>query len=226
MASVSQATLAMIAESVAAGRIMSSTRKHVSHIGKQAIALPEGVLVAHSPPRKGTGMRSPALLTVTGPRGSTSMPVERYVKFDQTDPKLLHVSVVDPSAREQRERWGLTRSLIQNAVTGMTVGFTTPVHLVGVGFRAAVEPDPQGKHQGAVRLSMKLGYSHSVYMSVPQHIRVDCPLPTRIMISCDDKEKLGQFCADIRRWRKPEPYKGKGVFVGNEVVRIKSAKKK
>ena len=205
----SSATLALVAESIAAGRVMSGVRKHVSHIGKQAIEVPSGVTILHTPPRKGTGMRSPSLLTVTGPRGSTSLPVERFVKFDQTDPAKLGVSVVDPSKREQRERWGLTRSLVSNAITGMTVGFTKPVHLVGVGFRAALEPDPVGKYPGAVRIAMKLGYSHSVFVSVPEDIKVECPFPTRIMVSCDDKVRLGQFCADIRKWRKPEPYKGK-----------------
>ncbi|EJD50754.1 50s ribosomal protein [Auricularia subglabra TFB-10046 SS5] len=216
----------LTAASIAAGRVMSATRKYVSHIGKQAIPLPAGVTIAHSPPVKGSGPGSPCTLTVTGPRGTTSLPVRRYVKLEYPQPQLLRVSVADPSEREQREMWGLTRTLVANAITGMTEGFTTPVHLVGVGFRAAVEPDPQGKYPGAVRLQMKLGYSHSVFVPVPQHIKVECPFPTRIMVSCDNKQKLGQFCAEIRRWRVPEPYKGKGVFVGNEVVRIKSVKKK
>ncbi|KZV83446.1 ribosomal protein L6 [Exidia glandulosa HHB12029] len=205
---------------------MGTARKYISHIGKQAIAVPAGVTITHAPPSKGSGTRTPCTLTVVGPRGTTSLPVERFVKLDYPAPDRLLVSVNDPSERKQREMWGLTRTLVLNAITGMTDGFTTPVHLVGVGFRAAVEPDPQGKYPGAVRLQMKLGYSHSVFVSVPQHIKVDCPFPTRIMVSCDDKQKLGQFCAEIRAWRKPEPYKGKGVFVGNEVVRIKSVKKK
>lgn len=200
---------AIVAEAIAAGRVMNGVRKFVSHIGKQAIAVPAGVTISHAPPEKGSGMRSPCTLTVSGPRGSTSLPVERFVKFEYPQPDRLMVTVNDPSRRKQREMWGLTRTLVANAITGMTEGFTVPIHLVGVGFRAAVESNPQGRYPGAVRLQMKLGYSHSVFVPVPQHIKVDCPFPTRIMASCDDKQKLGQFCADVRRWRKPEPYKGK-----------------
>lgn len=132
------------------------------------------------------------------------------------------VTVAEPRARKQRSMWGLTRTLISNAVTGMTEGFTVPLHLVGVGYRAALEPDPRppaiiekeggGGGMGEappMRLNMKLGYSHSVLVPVPPHIRAEVPVPTRIMLSCNDKQKLGLFAAKVRGWRKPEPYKGK-----------------
>ena len=107
--------------------------------------------------------------------------------------------------------WGLTRTLIENAIIGMTEGFTTPVYLVGVGYRAALEEDPRGKGDGrsGQRLNMKLGFSHPVFVSIPEHIKVAVPLPTKIVLSCTDKHQLGLFAAEIRRWRPPEPYKGK-----------------
>lgn len=133
----------------------------------------------------------------------------------------VSITVAEPHARKQRSMWGLTRTLIANAVTGMTEGFTVPLHLVGVGYRAALEPDPRpaaiiaregGDAIGKgppMRLNMKLGYSHSVLVPIPPYIKAEVPIPTRIMLSCNDKQKLGLFAAKVRNWRKPEPYKGK-----------------
>ena len=133
----------------------------------------------------------------------------------------VSISVAEPHARKQRSMWGLTRTLIANAVTGMSEGFVVPLHLVGVGYRAALEPDPRpaaiiAKEGGGntgngspMRLNMKLGYSHSVLVPIPPYIKAEVPTPTRIMLSCNDKQKLGLFAAKVRNWRKPEPYKGK-----------------
>lgn len=107
--------------------------------------------------------------------------------------------------------WGTTRTLIHNAVMGMTEGYTLPVYLVGVGYRAAIEPDPRGTTEGnsGQRLNMKLGFSHAVFVPIPAYIKADLPLPTKIVLSCTDKSQLGQFAANVRKWRPPEPYKGK-----------------
>lgn len=107
--------------------------------------------------------------------------------------------------------WGTTRTLIHNAIVGVTEGFTVPVYLVGVGYRAALEDDPRGTTQGGSgkRLNMKLGYSHSVFLPVPTHVKVEVPLPTKLVLTCTDKHQLGLFAAKIREYRKPEPYKGK-----------------
>jgi len=99
-----------------------------------------------------------------------------------------------------------------------------PIKLVGVGYRAQVEDDPtilKGK-----RLNMKLGFAHPVFVSVPEGITADTPFPTRIVLRGTDKQALGQFAANIRNGRKPEPYKGKGIFVGTETIKLKSVKKK
>ncbi|KAK1229871.1 54S ribosomal protein L6 mitochondrial [Marasmius sp. AFHP31] len=110
----------------------------------------------------------------------------------------------------------------------MTEGFTVPLYLVGVGYRAALEEDPRGTSDGGngKRLHMKLGYSHSIFVPIPPHIKAEVPTPTKIVVSCTDKHLLGLFAAKIRGYRKPEPYKGKGIFVGDETIRIKSVKKK
>lgn len=93
----------------------------------------------------------------------------------------------------------------------MTEGFNTPLYLVGVGYRAAMEADPLGKRPGwtGERLNMKIGYSHSVFIPVPDHVKVQVASPTKILLSCNDKQALGLFAASIRKWRPPEPYKGK-----------------
>lgn len=107
--------------------------------------------------------------------------------------------------------WGTTRTLIHNAIIGMTEGFTVPLYLVGVGYRAAIEDDPRGTTEGnsGKRIHMKVGYSHSVLVPIPAYIKAEVPLPTKIVLSCTDKHLLGLFAAKVREWRKPEPYKGK-----------------
>ncbi|KIJ54701.1 hypothetical protein M422DRAFT_240782 [Sphaerobolus stellatus SS14] len=206
-------------------------------------------------------------IEVTGPLGTTRVPLEPYMsltyksyepgapaaevvappehaagkgKEKNIPPPSIFITVEKPTARKQRSMWGLTRTLIANAITGMTEGFTVPLHLVGVGYRAALETDPRPmrviERQGGglsndgkgppLRLNMKLGYSHSVFVPVPPHIKAEVPAPTRIMLFGTDKQKLGAFAAQVRGWRKPEPYKGKGIFVGSEVIRLKSVKKK
>ncbi|TFY81641.1 hypothetical protein EWM64_g2368 [Hericium alpestre] len=165
---------------------------------------------------------------VQGPLGSTSVPLEPYMTVAYPSTGVLALSVQNAEEKKQRSMWGLTRTLINNAIVGMTEGFTVPLYLVGVGYRAALEEDPRGKEGGGsgMRLNMKLGFSHSVLVPVPEHIKAEVPSATKIVLSCTDKHKLGLFAAKVRRWRRPEPYKGKGIFVGDETIRIKAVKKK
>ncbi|KAI0801789.1 ribosomal protein L6 [Irpex lacteus] len=191
----------------------------VSNIGKKPIQLPPTIALAPSP----TGV------AVTGPKGTTTVPYPEFVKLDVRDEnKTLAVSVEDPSVKRQRMIWGRTRTLISNAIVGMTEGYQTPLYLVGVGYRAALEADPLGQRPGwsGQRLNMKVGFSHNVYVPVPEHIKLEVISPTKLLLSCTDKQAIGQFAAEIRKWRPPEPYKGKGIFVGMEKVRLKSVKKK
>lgn len=136
---------------------------------------------------------------------------------------MLSISVEDAEIKHQRAMWGTTRTLIHNAIIGITEGFTVPLYLVGVGYRVVLESDPRG---GGQRLNMKLGYSHPVIIAIPSDIKAEVPLATKIVLFCTDKQRLGEFAAQIRNQRKPEPYKGKGIFIGNETIRIKGVKKK
>ncbi|KAH7877960.1 ribosomal protein L6, alpha-beta domain-containing protein [Lentinula edodes] len=196
----------------------ATTYKHVSHIGGKPIMLP--TTVSFTP--------SPTALTVNGPLGTTSVPLHSFVRINFPEKDIMEVSVEDAEIKVQRQMWGTTRTHIYNAIIGMTEGFKVPLYLVGVGYRAQLEDDPRGTMDGGNgrRLSMKLGYSHTVYVPIPPHISCEVPTPTKIVVSCTDKHLLGLFAAKVRGHRKPEPYKGKGIFVGDEKIRIKSVKKK
>jgi large subunit ribosomal protein L6 len=113
--------------------------------------------------------------------------------------------------------WGMSRTLIQNIVTGVTDGFEKRLEISGVGYRAQV----QGKN-----LSLALGYSHDVLYPIPEGVQIQTPKPTEIVVTGIDKQKVGQVAAEIRRWRPPEPYKGKGVKYANEFIFRKEGKKK
>ncbi|KAJ6584966.1 ribosomal protein L6, alpha-beta domain-containing protein [Mycena capillaripes] len=191
---------------------------HLSHIGSKPIPVPDTVKFE----------TTPTSIAIEGPLGKTTLPLFPFVKLDLTDPKMMLVTVEDAEIQQQRRMWGTTRTLISNAVTGMTEGFFVPLFLVGVGYRVAMEEDPRGTADGGDgrRLNMKLGYSHPVFVPIPPHIKAEVPLPTKITLFCTDKHQLGLFAAKVQSYRKPEPYKGKGIFIGNETRPIKSVKKK
>ncbi|KAF7797471.1 hypothetical protein EIP86_008668 [Pleurotus ostreatoroseus] len=191
---------------------------NVSNVGKRPITIPPNVQLT------ATGEH----VTVAGPLGTTVVRHPPYMVLKFPDPQTMTVAVEDMTNKKQRSWWGTFRTYVHNAIVGMTEGFSTPVYLVGVGYRAAMEADPLGKREGwsGQRLNMKLGYSHPVYERIPDWVKVEVETPTKIMVSCTDKQKLGLFAAAIRKNRVPEPFKGKGIFVGKERIRIKSVKKK
>jgi large subunit ribosomal protein L6 len=119
--------------------------------------------------------------------------------------------------KRARSFWGMQRTLVQNLVTGVTEGFTKTLEITGVGYRAAA----QGR-----KLNLKLGFSHDVDIEIPQGLEVKTPDPTTVEISGIDRQKVGQLAAEIRRWRKPEPYKGKGIKYRGEYIFRKEGKKK
>jgi len=177
----------------------------MSRIGKKAVAVPQGVEVN----LKGKDF------SVKGPKGELSMTF-----VDDVDAKLDNGDIlVTPVGETKRARsmWGMQRTLAHNLIEGVTDGFSKTLLLVGVGYRAAL----QGKN-----IQLQLGYSHDVIFPIPAGIDVKCPDQTTIIISGIDKQKVGQVAAEIREWRKPEPYKGKGVKYADEYVFRKEGKKK
>ena len=176
----------------------------MSRIGRSPIPLPSGVDVTVADGR----------ITVRGPRGTLERALPPDMTIRQDDGVLLVERPDD--ARQHRALHGLTRSLVNNMVVGVTAGFTRDLEIVGVGYRAAA--------QGPNRLELALGFSHPVVVEAPEGITFEVPAPTRISVKGNDKQAVGQVAADIRSIRKPEPYKGKGVRYAGEVVRRKAGK--
>ena len=177
----------------------------MSRIGKVPVALPSGV----------SASVEGSVLSVKGPKGTLSMPMLDDISYGIEDGRI----VVRPANETKRARsfWGMQRSMVQNLVTGVSEGFTKVLEITGVGYRAAV----QGKN-----LRLQLGYSHDVDFAIPEGITIATPDQTTVQISGIDKQQVGQVAAEIRRWRKPEPYKGKGIKYRGEYIFRKEGKKK
>jgi large subunit ribosomal protein L6 len=176
----------------------------MSRIGKSPIPVPSGVDIT----------LDGRVVRVKGPQGSLEREIPGEITVRQEDSTLLVERPNDE--RQNRALHGLTRSLVNNMVVGVTAGFTKELEIVGVGYRAAA-PSP-------TRLDLALGFSHPVAVEAPAGISFECPVPTRIIVKGIDKELVGQVAANIRKIRKPEPYKGKGVRYAGEVVQRKAGK--
>jgi large subunit ribosomal protein L6 len=152
----------------------------------------------------------PGHVNVKGPGGELSRDLPTGITLRQEDSTVLVERPDDQ--RHHRALHGLTRSLVANMVTGVTAGYTKELEIVGVGYRAVA--------QGSERLELALGFSHPVVVNAPPGVSFEVPVPTRIIVKGIDKERVGQVAADIRKIRKPEPYKGKGVrYAGERVLR-------
>src|ERR671934_68634 len=175
----------------------------MSRIGKKPIPVPSGVTVSIEP----------ELVRVHGPRGELQERIPRDIAVEQEGEELL---VKRPSDRgEHRALHGLTRTLVANMVEGVTTGFEKRLEIVGVGYRAALK----GK-----ALELAVGFSHPVTVEAPAGIEFEVPAPNRITVRGNDKQAVGEIAANIRKVRKPEPYKGKGIRYEGEYVRKKAGK--
>jgi len=177
----------------------------MSRIGKKPVPVPGGVTVT----LEGQTVK------VKGSKGELQAQMVDLVNVKHENDEIT-VSPVDQS-KQARSAWGLSRTLIANMITGVTDGFSKTLEINGVGYRAAL----QG--QG---LQLNLGYSHDVVYAIPQGIDIKVPKPTEIVVSGIDKQRVGQVASEIRAWRPPEPYKGKGVKYADETIFRKEGKKK
>ena len=177
----------------------------MSRIGKRPVPLPAGV----------TATTEGEILRVKGPKGQLELQMRDEIAYQIGDDGIL----VKPGndTKQARAFWGMQRTLVDNLVTGVTEGFTKVLEISGVGYRAQA----QGKN-----LKLQLGYSHDVNFAVPEGVDVKTPDANTVEISGIDKQKVGQVAAEIRRWRKPEPYKGKGIKYRGEYIFRKEGKKK
>ncbi|MDL2340595.1 MAG: 50S ribosomal protein L6 [Pseudomonadota bacterium] len=177
----------------------------MSRIGKRPVTLPAGV----------TASTEGQILSVKGPKGMLELQMREEIAYDIGDDGILVKPAND--TKQARAFWGMQRTMVQNLVTGVSEGFTKVLEISGVGYRAAA----QGRN-----LRLQLGYSHDVNFPVPEGVDVKTPDQNTVEISGIDKQKVGQVAAEIRRWRKPEPYKGKGIKYRGEFIYRKEGKKK
>lgn len=177
----------------------------MSRIGKKPVELPKGV----------TASVSGQTVEVKGPKGTRAFTATDDVTL-ALDEGALKVTPRGTSKRA-RQQWGMSRTQVANLVTGVTTGFKKEMEITGVGYRAAV--------QGKV-LKLSLGYSHDVDFEIPADVTVTTPKPTEIVVEGIDQQVVGQVAANIREWRKPEPYKGKGIKYKDEFIFRKEGKKK
>ena len=177
----------------------------MSRIGKKPIDMPEGVKASIN------GQK----VEVIGPKGSREFVATEDVTVQLADNQI---SVVPRgTSKRSRQQWGMSRTQINNLVEGVTNGFKKELEIQGVGYRASI----QGSN-----LKLSLGYSHDVDFIIPEDVKVTCPKPTEIVVEGIDQQKVGQVAANIRKWRKPEPYKGKGIRYRGEYIFAKEGKKK
>ena len=177
----------------------------MSRIGKKPVTIPSGV----------TAQIENGTLTVKGPKGTLTLGTDELVNYKLDDGSVSVTPAND--SQSARAHWGLQRTLVSNLVEGVTAGFTKTLVITGVGYRASA----QGR-----KIKLQLGYSHDVDLDVTEGLEVKTPDQVTIEISGMDKQSVGQFAAEIRRWRKPEPYKGKGIKYRGEYVFRKEGKKK
>jgi large subunit ribosomal protein L6 len=177
----------------------------MSRIGKKAVTVPSGV----------TATVSGQEVAVKGPKGELKHVLAEAI-VAKLDMGRIEVTMREDT-KEARAMWGMSRTMVANLIAGVTQGFTKKLEITGVGYRAAV----QGQN-----LQLQLGYSHDIAYPIPQGIQVQCPKPTEIVVTGIDKQKVGQVAAEIRRFRPPEPYKGKGIRYAGEFILRKEGKKK
>lgn len=177
----------------------------MSRVGKMPIAIPDGVTVS----------LSGGQITVKGSLGSLSRDLSGHVRVKEENKSLVVERAND--SPEAQAMWGTTRALLNNMVLGVSKGFERRLTLVGVGFRAQAQGDT---------LNMSLGFSHPVVHKMPAGVKCETPSQTEIILKGVDKQVVGQVAAEVRAYRRPEPYKGKGVRYVDEVVKLKETKKK
>ena len=177
----------------------------MSRIGQQPVPVPQGVTVEFA------GRE----VTAKGPKGELSMTLVDEVLASMKNDEI----VVKPRDNSKRSRtmWGMQRTLVDNLLRGVSEGFVVELEIIGVGYRAAVE----GR-----TLNLQMGYSHEINYPIPEGIEIKCERPTAVAVSGSDRQQVGQVAAEIRSFRKPEPYKGKGIRYVGEYVFRKEGKKK
>ncbi|KAJ4318520.1 54S ribosomal protein L6 mitochondrial [Neodidymelliopsis sp. IMI 364377] len=211
-----------------APRTFTTTARCQSKIGSLPLSVPPGVsfniVVPAAKGGKGVRTQSMSTVHVKGPLGELSMEIPPYVSIDQ---QSMTLSIQDATDAKQKAMWGTTRAYLQNHILGVSEGHSAILRFVGVGFRASVEDTATtvtSEFPGQKFVNLKVGYSHPVELCIPKGVTASTPQPTRLLLEGPEKEVVMQFAAKIRKWRVPEPYKGKGIFVNGETIKLKNKK--
>ncbi|KAE9965911.1 hypothetical protein BLS_007309 [Venturia inaequalis] len=213
-----------------APRFSTSPRTN-SKIGGAPLSIPSGVTFDVIPPprlRRNAVGKDTLTVNIKGPLAELSYEIPAYFNIQRDTPESPAIlTVEDARIRKQREMWGTVRAYLQNHITGVSEGHNAILRLVGVGYRATIENTAttvQSEYEGQQFVNLKVGYSHPIELGLPKGMKASTPQPTRILLEGPEKEVLMQFAANIRKWRVPEPYKGKGIFVNGETIKLKNKK--
>ncbi|KAL6923465.1 hypothetical protein FSHL1_000715 [Fusarium sambucinum] len=211
--------------------LFSTTSKRPSKLGRTPLSIPPGVELSVGEPVAKKDLTSykkvyKKTINIKGPLGSLGLEVPEYVQLTQDlDAKSILLSVRDNEAKDQKAMWGTTWSYLRNYIMGVSEGHTAILRLVGVGYRASVEErGAKEEFPGQRFLCLKLGFTHPVEEGIPRGVTVTTPAPTRILIEGVDREVIMSFAGRVRMWRPPEPYKGKGVFINDQTIKLKQKK--
>ncbi|MCJ1273304.1 hypothetical protein MMC21_001094 [Puttea exsequens] len=214
-------------------RPFSSSSGCRSRIGEAPVSIPAEVelqiLSVRTKRNAGIAVTElPKTVEIKGPLGTMSVQLPPYMTLTlNKETKKASLSIRDREERKQREMWGTTRAYLHNHILGVSEGHSVILRLVGVGYRATIEPSASTKrpeYPGQQFVSLKVGYSHPIEHGIPLGMKASVPQPTRILLEGPNKEVVKQFAAELRKWRVPEPYKGKGIFVNGETIKLKAKK--
>ncbi|KAK3384193.1 ribosomal protein L6, alpha-beta domain-containing protein [Lasiosphaeria ovina] len=212
-------------------RLFSATTSRPSKLGTTPISIPPSVELAISEPRVRKDLTTwlniaRRTVTVTGPLGTLDLEIPPFLHIDHdVAARRAVLSVEDRNVKQQREMWGTTWAYLNRHIMGVSEGHTAVLRLVGIGYRATVETRPALEtYPDQPFVILKLGFSHPVEMGCPPGVKASTPQPTRVLLEGINREVLMSFAARIRKWRVPEPYKGKGIFVNEETIKLKQKK--
>ncbi|KAF4808549.1 54S ribosomal protein L6 [Colletotrichum siamense] len=212
-------------------RQFSATPIRPSKLGRTPLSIPPGVEVLVGEPLLKKDPTSylkvyKRTVSVTGPLGKLELEIEPFVKIEQdAESSRAILSVEDSNIKEQREMWGTTWAYLQRYIMGVSEGHTALLRLVGIGYRASVEKrSGKEEYKDQDFLCLKLGFTHPVEMGIPKGVKVTLASPTRILLEGIDREEIMSFAGRVRKWRPPEPYKGKGVFINDQTIKLKQKK--
>jgi len=209
-------------------RLFSTTAIAKSHIGSSPVFISNDVqlqedimLVPRVIPKGAQSIKLSRLLTVKGPKGAVNLEMPEFVKLDREDSKI-NVKVANPGNKIQKSLWGTSRALVNNAVVGVTEGHMSVLRFKGTGYRVLVKKEEDGKEW----VKMKIGKCDMQGLPIPTGIKCSTPTSTLLILEGCDKQSLNQFAGRLRNMHPPEPYKGKGIYMNGETIKLKARKVK